>query len=111
MIKPVKITKLEQIVSELANVHIDALAGRQRDQATSDARMFVWFVIYKAMGHTYSYIARQYDRDHTTIIHAVRKMEKSEKAKKLLDKIKEINPEMAKRELKGTPKTLEFWKI
>jgi chromosomal replication initiation ATPase DnaA len=48
------------------------------DRELVDARHVVCFVA-KSLGHNYSYIGRQIERDHSTVMSAVRKVSKSDR--------------------------------
>ena len=60
--------------SLVTGIPTTAILGRSRTAATSEARMLA-MALAAAVGHTQAHVARHFDRDHTTVAHAKRKMQ------------------------------------
>lgn len=65
-------TKIVKRASELFDVHPRDIAGGARYKFIMPARFAVWKAL-KDRGWSYVRIGRMFDRDHSTILHGVRK--------------------------------------
>lgn len=65
-------TKIVKRASELFDVHPKDIVGCARYQFIMPARFAVWKAL-KGRGWSYVRIGRMFDRDHSTILHGVRK--------------------------------------
>ena len=54
-----------------------AVVGRKRDARTSMARHRLWAVMRWTLGLSYQDLGAMFDRDHTSVLHGVRKYEKA----------------------------------
>jgi len=62
--------------SEKYGVSQEIILGRDRSALASEARMYAMWRMHEA-GYSYLVCGRYFGRDHTTIIHAVKKMKKA----------------------------------
>lgn len=72
--------KVARIILETAMHHqvkFAAMRGERRDQHTSRARMEAMWRIRTELRFSLPHIGRIFNRDHTTVIHAVRKVEEA----------------------------------
>ena len=66
------------IISEVARFHNldeDTLRGTQRNKGTAEARQLAMYLIRKMTNLSLPDTGREFNRDHTTVIHAVKKVE------------------------------------
>lgn len=61
--------------SQVTGQPIDALMSRRRDQATVRARWAAWRWLHEDQGLAKAAIARLWNMDHTSVVHALRKMD------------------------------------
>ena len=59
--------------SHVTGIPDTAILSRAQTAETSEARMLA-MALAASIGHTQTYIGERFDRDHTTVMHAVRKM-------------------------------------
>ncbi|HBT75053.1 TPA: hypothetical protein DEB29_03575 [Candidatus Wolfebacteria bacterium] len=71
-----KVYLVESIVNSASLVSVEDMRGPARLPEFVDARMAVWFVLNKHIGMPYTMIARLYNRDHTSIMHGVSKVDR-----------------------------------
>ena len=70
----------------------EVLLGADRSRAAADARA-VAMTAARIRGHSLPTIARHFDRDHTTVLHATRRIEKTPPLRELAAKIAAALPE------------------
>lgn len=70
-IYPQKLQKVEFAISRLMRVNISDIRDGGRLREFVHARKLVWAIARKHFGYTYTYLARFYGRDHSTIVHGV----------------------------------------
>lgn len=81
---------LEKIVEQTArafNVTADEIRGVSRKPETAMARQAAMYVCRKKLGLSYPELGRAFRRDHSTVIHAVKKIEELFKTDKLAHKL------------------------
>ncbi|HEX8489337.1 MAG TPA: helix-turn-helix domain-containing protein [Propionibacteriaceae bacterium] len=61
-------------VSAMCGISLEALYGPSRNQAVTEARQVLCWVARTALGLSLSTIGRHVGRDHTTVLHAVRRV-------------------------------------
>lgn len=66
---------LAQATAIHCDVDYDTLVGQSRKKIDAEPRHIFFYVARKTVGHSLSHIGRWTDRDHTSVLHAVRKME------------------------------------
>lgn len=70
------------ILNEVVKKHgfpPDVILGRERFRPVVRARHELWFRVHSELGWSYYMMARYFNVDHTTIMHAVRKVENEHK--------------------------------
>jgi len=79
-----------ETVSALFSCPVDLLTGRGRSHALADARHVAMSVMRAVLKHTFTEIGMVFKRDHSTVVHAVQKVDSSKKLQnKALDVVKE----------------------
>ena len=68
------VSQLIVAVAEDWGVRAEAVRGRRRTERLSGARAVVWSILRSVYGWSYDEIGHEFDRDHSTILHAVRKV-------------------------------------
>ena len=66
------------IISEVArfhNISEDVIRGTQKNKGTAEARQVAMYLIRKMTNLSLPDIGKEFNRDHSTVIHAVRKVE------------------------------------
>jgi chromosomal replication initiator protein len=71
MITPIR---LQHLVAEYYDVSRDGLIGNRRKEKLVMARHMAMYLARVTLGLSYPDVGREFRRDHTTVIHAVRKM-------------------------------------
>ncbi|WP_457677510.1 chromosomal replication initiator protein DnaA [Thermovibrio sp.] len=75
-IREVSIKVIKEVVSSEFNVDVNLLSGRSRKKKIAFARQVAMYLAKKIGNFPYAQIASAFNRDdHTTVIHAVRKIE------------------------------------
>lgn len=64
-----------ELTSNHFGIDKELLFKRDRHDSTVKARMLVMYYMYRILGYTLSETGRFFNRDHTTVIHAVRKVD------------------------------------
>lgn len=108
--KPERITRIEEIISEVSGVSISDMYSRSRDPAPVDARFAVWYAA-KMAGFSYMRIGRLYNRDHTTIMHGISKMKRTGSGTKVVATIKERHPGLLETPGRDEGKTVDKWAL
>lgn len=107
---PRNIIMLEDIISEMSGVKVQDIRSRMRDKEYSDARHTVWYIANMHMKYSLKQLSRIYQRDHTTILSGVRKMDQNKFGEQVLESVRKQYPEL----LEGTftrKKAPENWRI
>lgn len=65
------------LVVKSFGVSEDGVRGRRRDLRTARARQVVFYLVRTLTGYTYPRIGFLFNRDHSTVIHAVQIIEKA----------------------------------
>ena len=80
---PVTVRAIIDAASELFNIPLDQIIGGSRRRNLVDARQIAMYITRNMTDLSYPEIGRAFgDRDHTTVIHAVRKIERHMTEKK-----------------------------
>jgi len=108
---PIRIATIEEAIAKAANVSLENLRSHQRDRAYAEARMAVWYVAHDHMGYSFVTIAKVYKRDHTTVMHGVRKMRTSKVGEQILAGVRKACPEVFSKPSPGEARTVENWKF
>ena len=58
-------------------VPVDSITSHGRSQSVADARALAMWMVRRAFGYSYPELGRIFERDHTTCIVAVRKVERA----------------------------------
>ena len=94
-VKEVSIKIIKELVSKEFNVNVELLDSPTRKKQVAFARQVAMYMAKKIGNYPYTQIAVAFKRDdHTTVIHAVRKVEE------LLDKDQDLKAKLEKLELK-----------
>jgi len=67
--------RLTQRISALRNVPYMEIIGRRRSKTIVEARHLVWWTVRKTTCFSYPEIGRIFGVDHTSIVHACRKID------------------------------------
>lgn len=87
--RPEALEKIELAIADHALISISDLRDGGRDHVFAEARQIVWTLGHDVLRIPYIRLARMYRKDHTTIMHGVRKIRTSgmtEKAKETVNK-------------------------
>lgn len=77
--------KIVETVSKKYGIPTDEIYGRKRTKPISNARNVSIYIIRKITSLSLTYIAQIFDRDHTTIMSAIRSVEGETRSNPLLD--------------------------
>lgn len=80
MVRCAPVTRLEEIAAAVATfyrVPVAELRGRRRPGHIAGPRMVAMYVSRRLTGATLEAIGEFYERDHTTVSHAVREVDRS----------------------------------
>lgn len=69
--------RIINLATEYLGVEWDRLRGRSRDQDTVEARQLLCYLLSRA-GYTVAAIARLLERNHSTVLHAISRVERSD---------------------------------
>lgn len=75
MIEAYPCAKTAAIVAAVTGVTVDAIRGRNRSRANVRARQLTMYLAKTVRGLSYPAIGRAFHRDHTTCMHACKKVE------------------------------------
>lgn len=107
-----RLLQIEGIVAKMAGVTIDEIHSHHRDKEFADARAMVWLIAREYMNYSYPLIGRLYNRDHTTVMSGVKRLQRHPMTKGILADLEGAHPELfAKEPEPGRPKRLEQWAI
>lgn len=70
-------------VSELAEIPIEALVGSRGNRRVSGARQYAMWRVYREVGCSLIEVGRLFNRDHTTALYAVNRIESTPGDKRL----------------------------
>lgn len=99
--------KLERVVCKAAGVSVKHIESKDRSPCFVQARHAVWYVAHTHMGYSFSLLGELYKRDHSTIMHGVRKFESNEKNHTLLvEGIRQVAPELLNTK---APEDMQGW--
>lgn len=68
---------LEGIIAKAANVTIEEMRGTGREMEVVEARHAMWYVLSTHFMMSTKQLGRIYGKNHTTVIHAVRKFKET----------------------------------
>jgi len=71
-----KISAVAKVVSEVLGIPMVDLYSHRRPKNVCYARQIAWYVARFSLLKTYPVIARSFNRDHTTVLHAVQKVQR-----------------------------------
>ena len=63
-------------VARAFNLHTDSLLGYRRDQRVAAARHVAMYLLREITGDSYPALGKFFNRDHSTIIHGYKKVER-----------------------------------
>ena len=105
-----KLQEIEILISSVSGVSLENLYSHIRRKEYADARAAVWFIAREYLDYSYNSIARHYQRDHTTIIAGVKKINGSTYESIVKELVRTKLPEIARVANIGA-KTIETWKV
>ncbi len=90
--RPVTVTSILEATVELSSFSLEQITGGSRRRPLVDARQIAMYVTRNMTDLSYPEIGRAFgNRDHTTVIHAVRKIEESmTERKEIFDKVQDL---------------------
>lgn len=91
---------LAQATATHCQVSYDDLVGQSREKYATEPRHIFFYIARKTVGHSLSHIGRWSDKDHTSVLYAVRKMEGKVTditARLIIDEAEELDEIMRKR--------------
>jgi hypothetical protein len=71
-----KISAVAKVVSEVVGVPLVDLYSERRPRKVTYARKIAWYVARFSLLKSYPMIARSFNRDHTTVLHGVQKVQR-----------------------------------
>lgn len=107
---PKRVLIVELAISNASEVSIEEIRGKSREKAIVDARHAIWFICYEHFRYSYGDIGRWYGRDHTSVMHGVKRLRKSEHVTKVLEGMEAKYPGLI-RKITGERggRTIENW--
>jgi chromosomal replication initiation ATPase DnaA len=69
-----KLSRVEFALTQHYGVPLKALSSIAREKELVRARQAVWTIAFVHLGFSYPRLAERYKRDHTTIMHGVKKV-------------------------------------
>lgn len=75
----IKNARIREVIEEVAQRHdipVGLIYAQDRRKAISTVRHEAYYLVHRDFGLSYPEVGRIFDRDHTTILHGVRKHEK-----------------------------------
>lgn len=69
-------TTIQTLVCDEFNVNWHQVISTTRKAEAATARHVYWWLCWKWLGKNYSQIAKDFDRDHTSILHGKKKIDK-----------------------------------
>ena len=96
------------MISKTSGVSLEKMHSRIRRQDYADARAAVWYIAYHYLNYSYNLIARLYHKDHTTIIHGVKRITGTKSEIAIEELVKRELPYLSKME-KPRPTMIETW--
>lgn len=106
-----KLQEVEEIISKISHVALDDIKGHERFPDYVDARHVIWVIAKDYLGFSLPQLAREYKRDHTTILYGIKKMRLNESYKSLLPKMKEKYPEIFARVCTTDGRPVDNWDV
>jgi chromosomal replication initiator protein len=95
------VAEVQQAVCAVLHLSVDDMLSTRRTPRIARARQIAMYLSRETTGLTLKSIAREFDRDHTTVLHAIRRVEASlepgSDAQRALDKSRELLAEPARR--------------
>jgi chromosomal replication initiator protein len=89
--RPITPEVILEATSQLFNFPIEEIRGKSRRRPLVQARQISMYVFRELTDMSYPAIAREYDRDHTTVIHAVERVTTMMKEKRqVYDQVTEL---------------------
>ena len=97
-----KVETVERAVSSVSGVPIFDMMSKKRTPECSRARMVVWYIVNQMLCYPSTYLARRYDKDHTTILHGIKVIKRNKEVVEIAKKIVENKcPEILQTKIKG----------
>jgi chromosomal replication initiator protein len=100
------VAEVQQAVCAVLHLSVDDLLSTRRTPQIARARQIAMYLSREATGLTLKSIAREFNRDHSTVLHAIRRVEASlepgSDSQRALDKSREL---LARQELPGSTPT------
>jgi chromosomal replication initiator protein len=88
------VAEVQQAVCAVLHLSVDELLSPRRTPRIAQARQLAMYLSREATGLTLKSIAREFDRDHSTVLHAIRRIEASlgpdSETQRALDKSREL---------------------
>jgi chromosomal replication initiator protein len=71
-----KVTDIQRIVAAYFNVSLDKMLGKSHEPFYAHPRQIAVYIARKVGRHSYPRLGIMFDRDHTTMVYAVREVER-----------------------------------
>jgi chromosomal replication initiator protein len=88
------VAEVQQAVCAVLHLSVDDILSARRTPQVARARQLAMYLSREATGRTLKSIAREFDRDHSTVLHAIRRVESSlgpeSDSQRALDKSREL---------------------
>lgn len=104
-----KIDIVEQVICAAANITKEELYSNSRKREIVDARAAVWFVLNKRLACPLAYIGELYGRDHTTVLHAVRRVQGSKIGEVALKVVAKHAAQVLRKKQDSGPLSVDGW--
>lgn len=75
-VERISIELIQEVVSKHFNITIDELKSKKRSQPVADARQISMYLARQILNDPLKSIGKEFGRDHSTVIHAISKIEK-----------------------------------
>lgn len=107
---PRKVLIVEQAISIASGVSVEEIRGKSREKTIVDARHAIWFICFEELGFSSGDIGRWYDRDHTSILHGVKRLKRSGYVPKILEGMEQKYPGLVKKITgESNGRSIEHW--
>jgi chromosomal replication initiation ATPase DnaA len=103
---PARLAELEQAISKASKIRIGEIKLKYRTKSIVEARSVLWFVAHDLMDYGMAELGRIYGFDHTTVMHACKKIRTSGNVKIIVAGIKKACPNIIL-----TPNGVKNWEF
>lgn len=109
--RPTVLINLESAVSKATGISFDVINGSVRDRKVVEARHIIWYIAHTRYNFGYSHIGHVYEKKHSTVRHAVRRLKDDCKTEEVVESIFKKYKLLLKPPITSVLKTTDTWAI